>query len=110
MVTVSQNGQVILWDVAEESATFGQPYGPPIAGPWLQRIPSISFSQDGLKIAATGEGVNVVLWDVNVDSWSSIACQRANRNLTLEEWQQFFGDEPYRLTCPDLPSGATGGE
>ena len=31
------------------------------------------------------------------------ACARLPRNLTLEEWQRYIGDEPYRPTCPDLP-------
>jgi WD40 repeat protein/DNA-binding SARP family transcriptional activator len=109
MVTASNDGQIIVWDVDKGSATFGRPYGPPIAGPWLRDQPRIAFSQDALKIAATGEGRTVVLYDVDVKSWLSIACQRANRNLTMEEWRQFFGDEPYRLTCPDLPSGADSG-
>ena len=28
-----------------------------------------------------------------------------NRNLTLAEWRQCLGDEPYRKTCADLPIG-----
>lgn len=31
------------------------------------------------------------------------ACNRLGRNLTWLEWQQYFSDEPYRQTCPNLP-------
>jgi hypothetical protein len=54
---------------------------------------------------ATGSGDGTVfLWDIDVESWKSRACRRANRNLTFEEWGRFFGEEPYRATCPELPS------
>ncbi|MGF1537411.1 MAG: hypothetical protein ACFB4J_13150 [Elainellaceae cyanobacterium] len=31
------------------------------------------------------------------------ACRRLTRNLTLQEWRQYLGDEPYQATCPSLP-------
>ena len=31
------------------------------------------------------------------------AGQIANRNLTLDKWNQHFSEEPYRRTFPDLP-------
>ena len=34
------------------------------------------------------------------------ACWQAPRNMTLQEWRRFIGDEPYQRTCPNLPSGA----
>jgi hypothetical protein len=30
------------------------------------------------------------------------ACEVAGRNLSRDEWQQFFADEPYRPICHDL--------
>jgi tetratricopeptide (TPR) repeat protein len=30
------------------------------------------------------------------------ACAHLTRNLTLEEWSQYFGDEPYQKTCSNL--------
>ena len=43
------------------------------------------------------------LTDATRKSWQARACERANRNLTRAEWQNYFGDEPYRATCPGLP-------
>jgi WD40 repeat protein len=45
----------------------------------------------------------VVSWDFSVDSWQTLACQMANRNLTHSEWKQFIGYIPYHKTCPNLP-------
>jgi hypothetical protein len=65
----------------------------------------LAYSPDG-RFVATSSGFDandVLLWDIGLDSWQERACQRANRNLTPEEWQRFFGLEPYRPTCPGLP-------
>ena len=43
--------------------------------------------------------------DMNVDFWIEKACQRAGRNLTLSEWEIYFPDEEYRVTCLQWPSG-----
>jgi WD40 repeat protein len=32
------------------------------------------------------------------------ACHHLSRNLTQYEWQQYLGTEPYRQTCPGLPT------
>jgi hypothetical protein len=45
----------------------------------------------------------VVLWDVDLESWQRLAGRIANRNFTRDEWRQYFPDEPYRPTFPDLP-------
>ena len=42
-----------------------------------------------------------MLWDIDFESWQSIAGRIANRNLTQAEWRQFFPEEPWRATFPD---------
>ena len=106
MVSASNDGQVILWNTVEGSVDFGQPYGPPLSGPPLFSVlPAVAFSADGRKLATISAHRNIILWDISVDSWLTLACQRANRNLTQGEWKTFFGSEPYRLTCPELLPG-----
>jgi WD40 repeat protein len=51
---------------------------------------------------STRDGL-VVSWNFNIDSWQSLACQMANRNLTHSEWKQFMGSTPYSKICPGLP-------
>jgi hypothetical protein len=38
-----------------------------------------------------------------MDVWQSLACGIANRHLTLEEWQQYAGDEQYESACANRP-------
>lgn len=40
---------------------------------------------------------------VTTDLLIEETCRRLSRNLTLKEWQEFFGDEPYGRTCDNLP-------
>ena len=44
-----------------------------------------------------------VVWDMVLEKWQEAACRKVNRNLTEREWRLYFGDTPYRQTCPDLP-------
>ena len=56
-------------------------------------------------VTASGDGT-ARQWFARMEDLLDAACQRAPRNMTLQEWRRFIGDEPYRSTCPDLPSGA----
>ncbi len=40
---------------------------------------------------------------MDLDTVSKRACNLAGRNLTEQEWQRFFDDQPYHKTCPDVP-------
>jgi WD40 repeat protein len=96
-------GSVVLWDVASRKRLVDGPLV--VAG---HRVRSVAFSPDCKTIAvgySVGErgGGGVVLCDVNLESWKHIAAQVANRNLTPGEWQQYFQDQPYQATFPDLP-------
>jgi WD40 repeat protein len=88
---------VTLWDVAG-----GQPLGPPLTG-HSGVVTGVAYSPDGGLLASASDDHSIMLWDTGLESWQARACRRANRNLTQAEWQQFFGNQPYRATCPDLP-------
>ena len=95
LVSGDMNGQIQFWDLSSRSTI-----GPPIAS--YDSINAFAFSPDGHTLASGGAEGSIVLWDLRLDSWITQACQRANRNLTQEEWRRFFGEEPYRATCPGV--------
>ncbi len=94
-----KNG-VVLWDAAGHGRLINVPLHV-----FEGLVSCVAFSPDGKTIAAGfgGPGSGVALCDLNPESWKSIAAQIANRNLTRDEWRQYFPDEAYRATFPDLP-------
>jgi WD40 repeat protein len=87
----SSDGTVRLWDVESQ-----QPLGGPLNDP---NDNVIGFSSDGKLLATRNDTGIVQAWPVTADGWDKLACQIANRNLTLDEWNRYFGDEPYHKTC-----------
>lgn len=67
-----------------------------------------AFSPDN-RWLATGSLLSPHDEYVSVWAWQPAdliaqACARVSRNLAEEEWQQYLGNEPYRATCPNLPT------
>ena len=100
-VAFSPNGKSIvsaadeglqLWDVAT-----GQPHGRPLSAD--ARFFGVAFGPDGLTVIAADAGA-VTLWDLHEEALVDAACRTANRELTTQEWQRFFGaDVVYSPTC-----------
>jgi WD40 repeat protein len=85
-----------VWDVAsgEELARVSHD----------QPVTHAVFSPDGKTLATGGDDgvVQLSLW--RSQDVLDEACARLTRNLTPQEWHQYLGDQPYRKTCPNLPS------
>jgi WD40 repeat protein len=102
----SYDSTIILWEVSsllKRSVDILQPVGQQLSG-YSGGIFSVAFSPDGKILAAGTKDKTVVLRDVNADpaSWIQKTCQRVDRNLTAAEWVQYFPNEEYRATCPQL--------
>jgi WD40 repeat protein len=68
-------------------------------------ITSLAFSQDSNWLVSGSWDNTARYWSTNIDQVLEMACKLAGRNLSQEEWTQYFPDEPYHQTCPEWPSG-----
>ncbi len=91
----SLDGDIRLWDV-ETHELLGT------LSAQQKAIKNVAFSPQKELLASVGEDDSIVLWEVDFEGWSSRACRLANRNLTPKEWGTYFGNRPYRKTCPSL--------
>jgi WD40 repeat protein len=92
------DGTIVLWDVAT-SKMLGRFTG------HNGTVYSLAFSPDG-KVLASGSGDGTVrLWEIDPQTWLQEVCQTAGRNLTKDEWNRYFPNENYRITCSQWQSG-----
>ena len=69
---------------------------------------AVAFSPDGKTVASGGihleneeaAGGEILIWDVDFDSWKSMACEIANRDLNAEEAQRYLHSDSVPETCP----------
>lgn len=92
--------RIHLWNLSNPRlpVSLGAPFDGGYAGDYVQVV----FSPDGKMLAAGRYGA-IVLWEVGVEEWQARACRVAGRNLTSAEWDAYFHNTDYRLTCPNLP-------
>lgn len=96
LATGNDGGKITLWDL--ETIPYRQ-LGQPMYYE-NSAIESMVFSEDGRTVVVSSRDGSVVLWEVDLDLWFAQVCRIANRNLNETEWELYFGDEPYRRTCP----------
>jgi len=65
---------------------------------------SVAISPDTHWLVTDSDDNTARLWTLWLDELIEIACRTAGRNLTGDEWEQYFRGEEYRQTCPDLPA------
>jgi WD40 repeat protein len=95
-------GFAYLWEVGTAQEINRVRHSDPVTG--------VTFSPDGSQLITVSRKI-VRVWDLNaveplpIDKLISFTCRRLTSNLSLAQWAGLFGEEEYRLICPDLPEG-----
>jgi WD40 repeat protein len=102
-----EGGNLQLWDLGRPAArAAGQLQVKAIGEPVRRNtvgLRSLSFSADASKVATAGMDWVAGVWDATPAGWLEQICQKAGRNLTNAEWQQYAAGVPYVKSCPNLP-------
>jgi WD40 repeat protein/energy-coupling factor transporter ATP-binding protein EcfA2 len=106
-------GSITLWDVATRVLIGSHlypayEYGSLASFERGRPVKSVVFDPQGLNLhtsSVTEDGMIIERWDLNPVNWQVLACRRASRNFTQEEWMTYFPHDPYptrqgELTCP----------
>ena len=86
--------QIILWDI-----TTHRSIGNPIFENHAEMMIHLAYRPDGNTLVSNGINGSIILWNMDPEEWTKQACQRADRNFTLDEWTLYFPNEEYRKTC-----------
>ena len=100
LVTGGDNPSMVYWNIADPTNPIQRFV---LTGHTSKVLNGgVFFSSDNNTLISASRD-EVILWDVNSDSWIEKACRIAGRNFTHEEWKQFVGEEvPYHLTCEEF--------
>lgn len=61
------------------------------------------FTPDGKKVVTGSKDKHIRIWTIDFEQLADRICQLVDRNLTVEEWQEYVGSShPYEETCPSL--------
>jgi WD40 repeat protein len=93
LVSTGEDATLILWDVGRRVAI-----GHPLRTESASFAEDLDLSADGL-VAASVQGPDVVLWDLDDASWLRQACAIANRSLSAQEQAQYLGDRDPSDVC-----------
>jgi WD40 repeat protein len=100
LISGGNDRTIRFWDV-----TRRQPIGPPLTGHGYP-VTHLALTPDDRALVSVGLRGESAVYDIDLDSWRHLACDRANRNLTDAEWERYLSPAPYRATCAELPTGA----
>jgi WD40 repeat protein len=94
------DNSIIVWDLIAR-----RPVGLPMIG-HSDRIISLNFDPAVETLTSGSWDGTTKVWDVKKEidavSWPVMACLRAGRDLTEDEWEAYLPGEDYRETCTDI--------
>jgi WD40 repeat protein len=94
-----ETGWIRLWDGRTGAYEAGIPL------PDAATDATVAYLPDGAGLLVSALDGRTWTVDTRPTAWVEQACRIAGRNLTKNEWQQFFPNRPYEVTCRQWPAG-----
>lgn len=89
--------EILLWSV-ESKKEFGSPL---VGHPDIIR----TLVYGPKRLLFSGDDETIWSWQVDMSDGRKRVCDRVNRNLAKEEWQNNLPGRPYCRLCPQIPAG-----
>ena len=110
LASVDRAGKIVLWDISVTYPIVEYSFSLEV-----NPFSTIQFSQDSSRLFVSRVDYSnsdalfdiqwELEWTISPELWTEIICNRVGRNLKISEWEKYFPNEPYRLTCPQWPAG-----
>jgi WD40 repeat protein len=101
LITVSQEGSIILWDLASRSRLSDKPLTAVNNAGGLPVAPSLAVGPNRAVTASIADG-RLVTWSLNPDDWIAEGCRVHKRELTDAEKDRFDLEDAQPI-CESLP-------
>ena len=75
------------------------PETPPVRLNTPGPVAAVAFGPEGQKTYAITKQGGVLIWNRDIGQLVDMGCRLAGRALTIEEWGQFFPDQPFSARC-----------
>ena len=99
-VSMHVDTTIRLWDLRS-----GDPARSAVVlGGHSRPVDCLAFSPDSRFLCTASMDGTIRVWSVSTRRMLARAGDAVGRNLSLDEWEQYFPGETYRRTFPDLPS------
>jgi WD40 repeat protein/uncharacterized cupredoxin-like copper-binding protein/energy-coupling factor transporter ATP-binding protein EcfA2 len=117
LASKSYDDTIIVWDMTHDPPSPKATITYPNYRRYGTSITNLTFSPDGKTLASGLYDGTIRLWDITnpdlpahetfsdttIQDWKKRICFGVNRNLTLDEWQKYMGDDKqYQKTCPGI--------
>jgi WD40 repeat protein/serine/threonine protein kinase len=98
LVSTGQDLIVLVWNPNDPGAP------PATLNGHTAAVLGVDFAPDQSLFATVSDDATIRLWRP-LAQLAEVGCDLVRRNLSRAEWDAFFGAEPYRATCLELPAG-----
>jgi WD40 repeat protein len=95
LASASRDNTIRVWDMNAKNIMTSAV----ILNGHADAVYDLRFTQNGSTLASSSYDNTVRLWNMNVDELINLACKKAGRNFTKQEWALYFSEEAYRATC-----------
>ncbi len=94
VLTASRDGTVKIWDIYDPKKL------PQVLDDHLSWVLTASFDPSGNKVISGSADNFIRVWPIDPAVLALRICEKINRNLTKEEWDEYVGPTiPYTKTC-----------
>jgi WD40 repeat protein len=94
------DGQVLMWSAAD-----GRYSGRIAAG--TSAVSAVLIDDERHRLITASDGV-MLSWSLDPMHWVKLACAKANRSLTPDEWRELLPDDDYVASCSEKRLGRDG--